>query len=386
MPNSLQAVVRQLLAQGLLALRQQAIMPRLVNVGYSDMAGERGSSIDVPIPSAVTVRDVTPGTTPQANQDATPSKVTIPLDQWKEASFYLTDKEQLEVQPGHFPSQASEAIKALANTSDTYLMNLYKLVYNVAGAAGTTPFASSIAEYSDARKQLNISLAPFTDRRVVLDPSAEANALTKISAFFQADQRGDQGGVVEGFIGRKVGADWYLDQNVVTHTSTPLSAGAATVNGVHAVGFGSTDNGRTGTVSIAKATNPSNLVKGDIITFTGDTQTYAVTADVTLAVGNTTVGITPALRTAKSGGETVTLKATHVVNLLFHRDAFAFANRPLSSSSPGLGNIIESAVDPVTGLTLRLEVSRQFRQTTFGYDMLYGGVLVRPELACRIMG
>ena len=45
-----------------------------------------------------------------------------------------------------------------------------------------------------------------------------------------------------------------------------------------------------------------------------------------------------------------------------------------------------SAVDPISGIALRLEVSRQYKQTTFSYDVLGGGALVRPALACKIAG
>jgi hypothetical protein len=172
----------------------------------------------------------------------------------------------------------------------------------------------------------------------------------------------------------------------MTHTSTPFSAGAVTVNGAHAVGFGSTDNGRSGTVSINKATNPTNLVRGDILTFAGDLQTYVVLADVTLAVGNTTVSISPALRVAKVGAEAVTLKATHVVNLVFHRDAFAFANRPVADQLFTGGNEISQMTDPQTGISMALEVSRQYHQVWWEFSLLYGTKLVRPELAMRLAG
>jgi hypothetical protein len=383
--NTLTAVTPKLLAQGLLALRQNCMAPQLVNRQYEAMAGMRGSSIDVPIPSAIAAQDVSPSNTPPSTADVTPTSVSIVMDQWKEAPFYMTDKDLMQAMNGVIPMQASEAIKSLAAAVNSYIYGFYKQVYGFAGAAGTTPFASSVVEYMDSRTVLNKQLAPLSDRRVLLDPAAEGNAL-KLGVFLQADQRGDQQGVIEGRIGRKLGADWYMDQLIPTHTSTVFTAGAVTVNGVNAIGAGSTDGGRTGTVSIAKATNSSPLVAGDILTIAGDTQTYTVITAVTLIVGNTTVTISPALQKATAGGEAVTLKASHVVNLSFHRDAFAFATRPLADNTEGLGNIIQSMVDPVSGLTLRLEISREHKRTRFSYDILYGAQLIRPELACRIAG
>jgi hypothetical protein len=37
-------------------------------------------------------------------------------------------------------------------------------------------------------------------------------------------------------------------------------------------------------------------------------------------------------------------------------------------------------------LALRLEISRQHKQTRYSFDVLYGGALVRPQLVTRIAG
>ena len=99
-----------------------------------------------------------------------------------------------------------------------------------------------------------------------------------------------------------------------------------------------------------------------------------------------TIYVEPGLKLALAGDETITIKGTHAVNLAFHRDAFAFVSRPLADNADGLGNIIQSAIDPVSGLALRLEVSRQHKRTRFSYDVLYGLACVRRELACRVAG
>src|SRR5579859_935902 len=329
MANTLAAAIPQILAQGLLALRQQAVMPRLVNSGYSEIAGEKGTQIDIPIPSAVATRTVTNAAVPPQAGDSSPTKVSIAMSQWIEAPFYLSDKDILEAMRGIVPMQSSEAVKALANNVDAYILGTalasggVRGVSQIAGAAGTTPFASDVSAYSAARKLLNAAPAPFTDRRVVLDVNAEANVLA-LPTFLQAYSAGDQKQIVQGIIGTKMGADWYLDQNVKTQATTTASAGAITVNGVNAVAA----SGVTQTISLAKATNPTNLIAGDILTITNQAGTgnpggtFVVLAAVTLAVGNTTVSIFPALTAATAGGEAVTLTNAHVCNVLFHRDAF----------------------------------------------------------------
>ena len=376
MSNILAAVATPLLAQGLVALRSMNVMPRLVNSDYQGAAQEKNSVINVPIPSAVTALAVAPGATPPANQDMSPTSVPITLDQWYEAPFYITDQEAMNVMNGYVPMQATEAVKAIANQVNAYILGQYKGSFGFAGTSGVTPFASDTGAASQARKLLNKQLAPTGDRRIVLDMDAEGNAIT-LPMFQQAQMAGTTMTLVEGVIGRKVGFDWYADQQVLTHTNTPFTAGAATANGVNAVG--------SKLVSIAKATNPSPLVKGDIISFAGSLQTYVVTADTVLAAGNTNVPIYPGLVLATAGGETVTVKASHVVNLAFHRDAIAFATRPLAEiNHPAVISV--SQVDPISGLALRLEISRQHKQTRYSFDVLYGGAVIRPELIVRIGG
>ena len=51
-----------------------------------------------------------------------------------------------------------------------------------------------------------------------------------------------------------------------------------------------------------------------------------------------------------------------------------------------IGNAAILAIDEVSGLSLRLEVSRQHKQIQWSFDALYGATVVRPQLASWIAG
>jgi len=380
--NTLTKVVPQILAQGLLTLRQTCVMPRLVNGSYGIDAAKQGATIDIPVPSAISTNAVTPSYVAPDDAGVTLDTVPLAMDQWREAPFFLSDKDMMEAMGGVIPMQAAEAVKGLANFVDAYLLGLYTGIYGLVGTPGTTPFATDVTAATAARKVLNNQLAPMGDRRFVFDADCEANALG-LRAFQDVSWTGDAQGINEGNIVRKLGFNWFLDQNVPTHTAGSITTGLiAKASTAQAVGAKSI------TCTTAASTGACALKAGDIITFAGQDQTYVVTEDATQAAAATdvTVKIEPGLQKALAGSEAATVKASHVVNMAFHRDAIAFANRPLMDSADGLGNIIQSAQDPVSGLSLRLEISRQHKRTRWSYDILFGAALVRPELACRVAG
>lgn len=378
MANSLTEILHKILARGLLALREQAIMPRLVNGDYSTEARQKGDTIDVPIPSLVSAYDITPSANQVAAADSSPTKVPIPLDQWKGAGFFLTDKEMVEIDRNeHFiPMQMSEAVRALANAVNIHIHSRYVGLYGNTGTAGLTPFGSTVTDATNLRKVLHQQLTPRTLRRGVLDFDAEANALA-LSPFSDAEKIGSSGVKIEGEIGRKYGIDWFADDHVVTHTAGSMAGASGLVVGsAHAAGVSAIDM-ITGNDCVA--------LEGDIFTLAGDTQTYVVKASANIvSTGNTSIGISPALKIDASD-EAVTAVSTHVVNLGFHRDAFAFANRPLAAATATNPNMA-SMSDPQTGITMRLELTRQYKQDRWELDILWGSQLIRAQLGARLLG
>lgn len=391
MSNTLDAVIPRLLAKGMLALRGACIMPRLVNNNTGVEPSERGKNIDVPVPAHIAVQDVAPANTAPATGDIQPSYVQVPLTSWKEAPFYMSDADMGYVMDGFLPMQVTAAIASLAEQVNSDIFGCYKDVFGFSGTPGTTPF-SGATSYSAADTKpatdvgviLDTQKCPVRDRNMVLSPAAWG-AAANLRAFQDQSWKG-QPGLIDGQLGDTLGFRWFKDQQVPTHTAGTLT-GTVTVNGVQAAGTPLGYNS-TGVLSVATAAGAAvNLKKGDILLVTGQTQTYTVTADTTIGASTTgNVPIAPALQAATAGGEAVTVKASHVVNLAFHPMAFAFASRPLADNVEGLGNKMLSTVDPISGLTLRLEVSREHKRTRWSFDMLYGMKCIRPELACRFAG
>ncbi|HEX7048649.1 MAG TPA: P22 phage major capsid protein family protein [Longimicrobiales bacterium] len=372
MANNFTQIVDKIFARALLALRENAIMPRLVNTNWGAEVAQPGDTINVPIPSAMEVSDVVPGPTPPAGGDVAPTTVPIQLNRWRKVDMHVTDKEAREIAQGGREVQLSEAMKALANDVDAYLLGLYTGIYGFAGTPGTTPFGGeSLQAATDARKVLGQQLAPSDPRFIVLNPDAEANALL-IRAVQDASFRANQENTLRtGRIGTLLGFDWFMDQQVKSHTAG-TGAGYLVNQANHAVGD----------TTVTVDTGTGTILPGDIFTVAGDTQTYVVKS----FAGNV-ITYAPAAKTAFADNAAITLKGNHVVNLAFHRDAFALAVRPLAPADGFTGgHEIRTGVDPVSGLALTLEISREYNRTKYQWSILYGASLVRPELAARIAG
>ena len=372
-----------------MVLRENCVTPRLVNNYSSMIAGEQGSTIDVPIPSSIAAVDVVPGATAPDAGALLPKSVPVALTNWKEVAFDLTDQELSQVMNGYVPRQAEAAIASIITAIDQSILANYVSFFGHHGTAGTTPFGATpgVSDATGIRKVLEKQLAPKAPRHVMLDPDAEAAALG-LQHFADMNFSGSSAAIADGLLNTKLGMQWWMNQNMPKHVRNAVGAGAMTVNGVNAVAaFNATQS-----LSIAKAAGASwSAKKGDLITIahggTVGTRQYVILADVSVVhTANTTVTIYPALAAATAGGEVITSIDTHQVNLAFHQDAIAFASRPLLAVPDGLGSLSLSQADPISGIALRVEVVRQHKRTRWSYDCLWGTACPRPELGARLLG
>ena len=261
MANTLTPLIDKLIARGLEVLRENAIMPRLVNSTYTGTAASRGDTITVPVSADITAGAVSPSNTLAAGSDSTLTSKTISLNQWYKAGFFLTDQQITQIDVDNFNTlQGDEAVRSLANNVDDYILGLYKGVYSNTGTAGTTPFASNLNDWTTgARVKLNTNKAPLEDRFVVLDADAEGNAINQ-RALQDASWRGDADGIRFGDIGYALGANWHIDQNVPTFTNSNGTPTSYLVN--NGSGYSS---GATKTIAVDTVDATTQIVVGDSV-------------------------------------------------------------------------------------------------------------------------
>lgn len=371
-------ILQTLVAMGLKALRERCVMARIVNREYEqEIVGvKKGATVNVAVPAAITTRSVSPDVVPPAVTAVTPTSVPVTVDQFEEAPFAIDDKGLAQVDAGIIPMQASEAIKSLANKIDKYLWGFYKKFYGYAGVAGTPPFATSLSEYLDGDKLANDQLMDADPRFFLMNTAARANALglTQISS---VSYRGEKSAILYGEIGMVLGSRWAMTQNVPTHVKGGEDGNYTINNGLIVVG--------TKTLTVHDGTG--TILEGDIFTITGDTQTYVVVS--TVGGGTvTSIIIEPGLKVETVDGYALTFKSGGPQNLLVHRDAIAFATAPLIETAQTENRKKNTAVivDEKSGLSLRLEISDQYKQTQWAFDALYGAAVVRREFGVRIAG
>jgi len=385
--NTLTSVIPTLYAQGLDALRGFLVMPSLVLNDFSAETAEKGAIIQIPIPSNMTTTTVVPAAYAPDPQNIAPTTASIPLNNWQESAFTLSENEFAQVVAGVVPIQLTAAIQALSAAVNASIFANYIYVGNATGTPGTTPFASSVAAATNAGVFLDNNLALQQDRVLVLNPNAYGTA-EQLPNFAYALYSGDTETVNKGVIRQKFGFDWYKDQQVPTQTAGTLT-GTVTATATQAAGL----------TAIAVATAASSSFApnvGDIVTFAGDAQTYTVLSGGVASSGlgasaSGTLNIYPAKVVAIGSAVAITLSASHVVNLAFQKQAFGFASRmtkPGLNLADGGGPVIAEMMvpDPVSGLNMHMEIRNEYRRTRVAYSMLWGTGPVRPNTACRIFG
>jgi hypothetical protein len=370
--------------EAILALHKALGMAARVYRGYDDSQSSRqyGDTISIRRPGVFTAQNA-----PSTAQAITASSIDLKLDQHKEVKFTLTDKELAYTSQRIIEEHITPAAYALADQIDQSLAGLYT------GVPWITDFTAPavVPDITAARARMFKNLVP-QDNPAMLHAMVTGDVegeLLNIAAFTQHQGSGEAGVTAQmrGYLGSRYGINFFANQNVATHTSATVADVAGAINNGAGYAKGAT------TINFDGVTAAAEFKKGDVLTITGHTQRYVLTADFTASSGAVTgATIEPGLEAAVVDDQVVTVTlsggsgTTKAQNLFFHRDAFALGMARLPDFMDGQGVRVFSIADPVTNLSLRARTWADGDASSFyvALDCLYGFRVLDGNKAVRV--
>ena len=414
MPNVI--LTHDMLAQrALFDLKNELTFSRNVFTGYREefhaVGGfKKGNSVRVQLPNrfrakkAVTVDPI----------ELEERNTTVTVDIQAHVAFALTGQ-QLTFEIEDLSRKVIKpAIIALANQVDADGLAEYVNIYNMVGSPGTTP--SDFSFLTAAAERLDNEAISREGRVSVLSPKAHwSMADGELKTVFQQNMVDTL--IRKGFIGRFALMDFFMDQNVVSHTvgtrvsdtgavATTSSEGATTLA---LKGFTENDQILQGDIITVDSVAGVNPISGQVWENAALRQ-FVATADLTIGSGGTgTLSISPKIYSSAANEDFLPIQtvndlpaandvvtivsgasgSSHPQNMFFHPHAFALTMVPIARPMSANKSVMwGSATDEDLGLAVT--VSTDWNSVAFSentrIDVLYGWDTIEPEYCVRGTG
>jgi hypothetical protein len=277
-------------------------------------------------------------------------------------------------------NQVAQAMRTLVNEVETDLAALHATTSRAAGAAATTPFATTLAGVANVRKVLKDNGAP-DDLQLVMDTTAGA-ALRTLGQVSKANEAGNDILLRQGELLNIYGMQLRESAQVVTSTAGTMASATSS-----AAAF------TVGQTVIPLATAGTGVVAaGDVITFANDTNQYVV-ASVSFAGANPASGDTitlaePGLRKAQSSAtRAITVVAAAARNMAFSRSSIILvARQPARPEEGDLALDVMEISDPRSGLTFEVAMYPGNRMVRYEVSLAWGCKNIKPAHTALLLG
>jgi hypothetical protein len=340
-----------------------------------------GQAVISPVAPAASATDVTPGVTPPDDGDQTIGNRSITITKARRVPVRWNGEQQLGINsgPGYLSTRAqqfAQAMRTLCNEVEADLAALYTTASRAHGTAGTTPFASTLADPAQVRKILVDNGAPESELQMVINTTAGANMRT-LAQLTKANEAGSTSLLNQGVLIDIHGFKIRESAKVKNHTKGTGSG--YLVNNA--------SNYAAGSTALALDTGTGTVLAGDILTNseTGrDANKYVV--GTALSAGSLALN-EPGLINGWTNDDAVAVGANYAANMAFTRSAIALATR-----APALPQEGDSAADrmlltdPVSGLTFEVAMYRQYRQVQYEISIAWGVANFKPEHTAILLG
>jgi hypothetical protein len=329
--------------------------------------------------------NITPGLTAPNDGDQTIDNVPVTITKARRVPIRWNGEEQLSLSaPGIgaariLQDQFAQAMRTLVNEIEIDLgIAAASGASRATGTAGTNPFLIGsdklIDNVADVRRILADNGAPMGDMQLVVNTAAGAG-LRKVPNLYRVNEGGESGLLRQGVLADLMG--FQIRESAGVSTPAVGTISATTNNAGYAIGA----------TSITLSSAAVALVKGDVITFNGDTNRYIV-AEAVSGTGGTLRIAAPGLRQAIPASTTaITVVASGPRNVAFSRSAVYLATR--APAVPAGGDMADDATvvqDPRSGLAFDVRVYRQYRQVHYEVAIAWGVANVKPEHSAVLLG
>lgn len=300
--NDVDAFIPELWAsEALLVLQENMIAGSLVYRDFENTLARYGDVVNTRRPADFRAKRKTNADNVVV-QDAIATNVQVKLDQHVHTSFLIRDGEESKSFRDLVDEFLRPAIVAQARFIDQIVLGQYpRFLGNVVGGAGVFTATNAKAGLLASRQALNIAKMPMQGRNIIFNPITES-ILLNLDLFIQAQQVGDQGQALrEATLGRKLGFDMWMDQNMPVVNAGNTVAGDTTAAAYTA-----------GTTTIVVVTGTAgNFPVGGWLTIAGDMTPQQI---VSFNSGTKTAVITPGLKTNTASGAAVSTYTGGAVN------------------------------------------------------------------------
>lgn len=386
--------INMITAKALAILHQKCNVIGSVNRQYDDSFANSGAKIGSTLRIRLPVQ-YTVSTTPALSlQNTIETFVSLPITNQYHVDFSFSSAE-LTLSIDEFSARYIEpAIAVLAAQIEaTFIGMVWPSVWNQVGAAGAPQAFKTVLQ---ARKLMLDNLTPQSKQwQLRINTQDNVDMVDQLKGLFQqSTQIARQ--YTDGVMGLTAGFEWAENTHLTTQTrgaesQTYLAAPAGQTGSTLAVttGSGAGNAGDVFTIAGVYRVHPETKVNSGVL------QQFVLTANYAGGAGN--MAIAPAIVTsgpqqnvnASPNGTTSTLtfantaSAATGLSLAYHPDFATFATADLVM--PGGVDMASRVVKD--GISMRAVRQYSISDDTFPIriDVLWGGVAMRPQLACRLV-
>jgi len=199
-------------------LKAATTMTRLVRRDYDDEVAVFGQTIQIDKFTGMTVKDKNGD---YEIEKATGTKVDVKLDKHKYIGFLIEDVAKFMSKVDVQKALMEEGIAKIGEQIDADLIE--EMTDTFTGEVGVSGVDADAALLLSARTALNLAKAPLIDRYAVWSPKDEATLLSEEKFVNAAWVNGDGKSLIEAQIGRKYGIDNFMNQQIETSGTSPIS-------------------------------------------------------------------------------------------------------------------------------------------------------------------